>query len=52
MRPVAIFAVTLMGYLSCFAVQAQDVTKSCDVECLGQKINALERTVSELQSLI
>jgi len=52
MRLVTTFGAIFLGYISCSAAQAQDTAKSCDVECLRQKVSALEHAVDELQSQI
>ncbi len=41
----------LMVSISYSAAQAQEVPKSCDIDCLRQKVTALERAVDELSAL-
>jgi hypothetical protein len=44
---LVIMVATLISYS---AAQAQEIAKSCDIECLRQKVSALEHAVDELSA--
>jgi hypothetical protein len=38
---------TIMAIWACSAAQAQNVPKSCDIECLQQRVSALEQVMED-----
>jgi hypothetical protein len=49
MRFFIALVVVLASWGGCFADQAQEVSKACDIDCLRQKVVELEQAVKVLQ---